>query len=456
MKDLSKVSEVQLYSLWKNLSIGMLTLVAVMTFSRLLPAFLSPVVAVIATAYIYTQLYNSRTREENACMLIPYALFFCLITYSFISIIVNVLWVWGIIPPLSVPRELIFFNAPFVPSLYLAPSCFITLTVVWFRRKRLRVCRDCKLNHSDNYEKLATGSIISHESKFQLGNLTLLFGGLTIAIYSYYFLVYDEIAINARDWYIFTWITVIAFILNEVYFIFRYYNLYLDLKENDEIITDAELADISAKTYLRYYVICGNSVYMDTHVVDPDSPFREQIDTPFVTRRSVNGIALPEVRNIIERLTGIKGGELRFFFGRKSPYITNHSILRYFYFLDGKPEDYEEFRVSGEWMDFDTYKRTYAQNPGKITKLALSDFSRLATIMLTEKIFNENGFRKNKLKSYTPNFNLIDVRNSDLDFQDEKWIKISLFNSDTKLYRLKKWWKGVTGSNKRSTTSWNK
>ena len=46
-----------------------------------------------------------------------------------------------------------------------------------------------------------------------------------------------------------------------------------------------------------------------------------------------------------------------------------------------------------------------------------------------------------KLKSYQPSFNLIDVRNSKLDFQDDKWINISMFNSDSPLFHIKRWWK---------------
>ncbi|MDE7109856.1 MAG: hypothetical protein K2O49_07835, partial [Muribaculaceae bacterium] len=86
----------------------------------------------------------------------------------------------------------------------------------------------------------------------------------------------------------------------------------------------------------------------------------------------------------------------------------------------------------------------------------VTDTTRLATIMLTEKTFDENGFRKSKIKMYNPSFNLIDVKNSNLDFQDDKWINISLFNSDTPMFRFKRWWrKFLNGSsNKRKNGSW--
>ena len=85
-----------------------------------------------------------------------------------------------------------------------------------------------------------------------------------------------------------------------------------------------------------------------------------------------------------------------------------------------------------------------------MAELGVYDLSRLATIMLTEKIFDENGFRKSGIRSYSPTFNLLEVRKSKIDFQDDKWIEISLFNSDTSFYKLKRWWKTRTqGSHKK-------
>lgn len=98
--------------------------------------------------------------------------------------------------------------------------------------------------------------------------------------------------------------------------------------------------------------------------------------------------------------------------------------------------------VDGEWVDFEDVKRFYTHTPGKFAPMAVGDISRLATIILTEKMYDENGRRKVRLKSYSPTFTLEDVRNSALDFQDDKWIKISMFNSDTPFYRVKKLFRG--------------
>lgn len=449
MDELGKINSLQLYNLWKNLTVGMVTLVAMIAISKQLPYFVSPVVSLVAAAFLYIYIYNSRaTSDGTSCMIVPYAIMVCLMGYSFATISLNIVHAWGI---WNLPAEFVFFTDPFIPTLILSPVCFIVMLVFVVRRRSLKkcsICKECNVMGNSGSTNRLVGNLLAHETYFQLKNLTIMFALLTVVIWSYFLIFYVNININARDWYIFIWLTIIAFVLDEMYFIARYYNLYLDLEENDEIISQEELNDMTSKTYLRYYVICGNNIFVDCHALDPAEPYKEIIDTPFFTKRSVSGIPLDEVRRIIEKMTGYPDGELRFFYGRKTGDDVKHSILRYFYFLDGDVKNYNNMNVDGEWMDYEKIKYLYSNNPGRLAALSVTDTTRLATIILTEKVFDENGFRKSKIKNYSPSFNLLDVRKSDIDFQDDKWIDISLFNSDTPLYRLKRWWRGVTNGSK--------
>lgn len=449
MDELEKVTSFQLYKLWRNLTIGMVTVIIIMTMSKLLPYFLSPVVSLLGAAALYTFIYDSRVKNETSCLMVPFGMLYALVGYSFVTIVLNVFYAWGI---KTLPPEFVFFTNPFIPSLIMNPVCFLTFLYMAIGRRKMPLCQVCQLRGAENSERGTMHQMINHETHFQLNNLTIIFGILSVLVWAYYIKFYVHININARDWYVFTWLTIIFFVLDELYFAARYYNLYLDLKENDEIISQDELNNMTAKTYLRYYVICGNSMYVDTHVIDPKTPYKEVVDTPFYTTRSVNGISVNEVKRIIKKMTGVDG-ELRFFYGRKVAEFTNYSVLRYFYFLDGEPSDYPQLNTDGEWMDFDKLKYLYSNNPGKLGDTAVTDTTRLATIILTEKIFDERGYRKSKIKLYNPSFNLIDVRKSNLDFQDDKWIKISMFNSDTPLYTFKRRWRKFLG--KKKSNSWS-
>lgn len=452
MQDLGKITSQQLYSFWKNLSIGLLTVVAVLVLSVLLPFYFSTIIALFAGAYLYTVLYNNKLKKHPTCMVVAYSIFMCLLSYSFISILLNILHIWDII---HIPPEFTFFSYPYIPSLLLCPICFVTMIVIYFRQGKMNMCIDCKLKNGDSLERGKLGALMVYESELQIKNLMMIFGVLTVVIWVYYLYFYINTDVNHRDWYVFMWLTIIAFLVDELYFMFRYFNLYLDMKENNEIITQEELRDMSATTYIRYYVVCGDHIFMSDKVSDPRMPFKPVIDTPFVTKRSVNGITIPEVTNIIRRMTGIRDGDLRFFFGRKM-HADRHSLLRYFYYLEGTWEDYPDMNVDGTWMSFDELKRIYSFNPELLAKICVSDITRLATIMLTYKIFDEKGFRKNKLKSYRPTFSLKEVKESHLDFQDDKWIKISLFNSDTPFYGLKRWFRGLFSSkSSKKAGQWN-
>lgn len=370
-------------------------------------------------------------------MVIPYAMFYCVIVYAFLTIFVNILDIWNFV---TIPKELSFFNEPFIAALIFDPVCFIVFLIFYFRRNNLAICRDCKISRGLSIERGKLGEILDVETKLQLINLVLVFGFLSAVVWIYYLVwYYEHSLVNNRDWYIFLWLNLIVFILDELYFGSRYYNIYLDLKENGEIISENELSDMSAKTYLRYYVICGNEIFVNTRVADPNVRHHYVLDTPFVTKRNVNGITTAEVKSIIKRLTNVDDGELRFFFGRKSMDIANHRILRYFYFVDSKDGSCPVMDIDGEWMSFRQLIKLYSTQPKDVSKTMLTDLSRMITIILTQKIFDERGYRKIKTKSYQPSFDLIEVRENNYDFQDDKWLRISMYNSDMRGFYFRKW-----------------
>lgn len=442
MQDFSKVNSLQLYRLWKDMSVGLLTLIVMMACSKILAPYFVVVAGLACAAFLYGRIYRSRVRNDGGCLLGIYVIFVCLLVYSFVVVVLNVLHMWAVI---KLPLEMCFLQEPFLPSLYLGPVCFFTCLVLLLCRRNLSMCMDCKLRNGGPRERGKLGAILDYESTFQLRNFLIVFGVLTIVTWGYYLIYYIDINLNQRDWYVFIWFTIILFVLDEVYFMFRYYNLYLGLTEGNEVVTPEDLKDMTARTYLRYYVICEDSIYLDSKSSDLIESYREVIDTPFVTRRNMSGVSIDEVKTLVHRMSGCNDGELRFFYGRKSNDMRRQSLLRYFYFLDGKVEDHTPLKAGGEWVPFDVVKRIYSTSPSSLGSILVSDISRMSTIMLTSKIFDEEGRRKVQIRSYRPSFSLKEVRSSRMDFQDDRWIRVSIFNSDTPFFRLKKWWHKLIG-----------
>lgn len=448
MKDLGKINSKQVYGLWKNLTVCLVTVASVVVFSKILPYYLSPVVALLIASGLYVYISNERFSNTRSCIIPPVAILYSIVSYAFLTIILNLMHVWGLF---EMPHEFIFFTDPFIPSLILNPISWVVLIVIFLRRKKMKACIDCRSGRSFHGQRGPSG-ILNFEAHLQMKNFIVMSGVLSLVVWAYYQFGYINVNINPRDAYIFTWLTVIGLFFDWIYFSWRYYNLYLDLKESDELITPAELRDMTAKTYLRFYVVSGNNMYLTRHAYDPSLGNTEVIDTPFFTKQTMNGMYGEDVKRLIEDMTGVEGGHLKFFYGRKSPDDNKHSLLRYFYFLDGDISDYPELNTEGEWVSFDKVKYIYSNMPNRMAELAVYDITRLATIMLTEKIFDERGYRKSGIKSYNPSFNLLEVRKSKIDFQDDKWIQISLFNSDTPLFKLKKWWRERTKGNRKKAS----
>lgn len=439
MQDFGKINSNQVYGLWKNLTVCLLAVMGTLVFSKILPYYLSPVVALLVASGLYVFIYNERFSNVKSCIVPAITILYSIVVYAFLTIILNLMHVWGLF---EMPHEFIFFTDPFIPALILNPVSFVVLLVTFLQRRHLKACVDCRSNRSFGGQRGALGAI-NTEAHIQMKNFIWMSGILSLAVWLYYQFAYIDVNVNARDAYIFTWLTVIGVLLDWLYFSWRYYNLYLDLQESHELITPAELRDMTAKTYIRFYVVCDDYMYLTEHAKDIND--RQEVwDTPFFTKQSMNGMLGNDVKSLIKKMTGVDEGELKFFYGRKNPNDGKNSLLRYFYFLDGDISDYPELETPGEWVSFDKVKYIYSNQPERMSELAVYDITRLATIILTEKIFDENGYRKNGIKSYNPTFNLKDVKKSNIDFQDDKWIEISLFNSDTPLYKLKKWWKTKT------------
>ena len=437
MKDIGKINSKEIYGLWRNLTISLLAVAATLVFSKMLPYYLSPVVALIIASLIYLYIYGVRSTTTKSCIIPSISVLYSIVAYAFVTIILNLMHIWGLF---EMPKEFVFFTHPFIPALILNPISFVVILLILLNQRRLKICIECRTRIMFGSQRGPLG-ILKREAHMQMKNFILLSGVLSLAVWAYYQFAYINVNINGRDDYIFTWLSVIGIILDWLYFTARYYNLYLDLMENNEIITPAELKDMTAKTYLRYYVVCGNYLYLTDQGVDTNGT-HGVYDTPFFTKQTMNGMLGEDVKNLIKRMTGVEDGELKFFYGRKGPAGENkHSLLRYFYFLNGDVSEYPQLDIPGQWVSFDKVKYIYSNYPTKMAELAVYDITRLATIMLTEKIFDEQGYRKSGIKSYNPTFNLPEVRKSKIDFQDDKWIEISLFNSDTPLYELKKWWR---------------
>lgn len=447
MKNIFKINSIQTFNMWRNVAYGLIIMALVLLLTYLLPKFLAPIISTAAAFGIYVMSYTESNRRNN-CLLHPAAILLILITYTFFLVALNLASLW--ITSFDIWYELSFFSDPYIPILLLAPVGLITAFTLLIRGQEASVCTDCRLTNGHYTLRGRIGIIFHHEAQIQLKNLILIFSLLTLGTYLYFFLVYNPVNITSRDTFVFLWVPILIFIFDTAYFAIRYYNLYLDLRERDQIVTPMELSEMSSKTWIRYYVICEDSIYLNMHSKDElnESGSESVVETPFIVNRETTTISESEAMSIIRALTGVRDGKLKFFFGRKSPDNFKHSVMRYFYFIPGEPENYPELNdVEGTWISSNKFK-TLLYNPTlRFSPLLRTDMTRLATIIITSKTFTKNGERRTKLKQYHPSFNFEELYDSRLDFQNDTWLRVSCFNSNTSHFKLKRMWRNFTRRN---------
>ena len=111
-----------------------------------------------------------------------------------------------------------------------------------------------------------------------------------MTIFIYYNVLYVDININNRDSFIFVWLTIIVLIIDIFYFLIRYYNLYLDLKESNHILLPEEINNKNELLFLRYYLICGNYIYLSSN--NYKNLNQGKLDTPFFIKINSSKITL--------------------------------------------------------------------------------------------------------------------------------------------------------------------
>lgn len=439
MDDLKKVNALHLYLFWKNISIALLMIAIIKVVNMYLPPFASILCTAVASIIIYVRIYLNKTSQHPTYMVVCYALMLAMIGYTVVCLITNLLDVWGVV---ELDDIFVFGRGDFIPALILAPIAVVSLGTCYLFRKPLHRFIDKSFNiHTDMFLKGKLGVILAHESRLQLRNLLVLFTLLTALNWTYYCFEFRP-GMNSRDIYVFFWLNIIGYAVYFIYLTSSVRSINEELEENGELITPGELRNMQEKTYYRFYVVCDNRVYVDKDCNDTEYRERKVLDTPYFLLRRSTPLNETEVKKIIATETGYDNGELKFFFGFETYGMRKHVLMRYFYFLPGTPADYPDFKPKGgEWLTYEEVHAIYKKRPHSLSSYLVADTARILTISRAAAIYDENGFRKSKLKAYVPSFRLQDVKGSDVDFQSDKWINVSKFNESVPFFRLRRWLK---------------
>lgn len=423
-----------LFALWRDWVVACGAPMLVMLFSIWLPAVWLPLVTFILTVLLIWAVKTSKQSAIMSCHLTIYVIYRAMLYSGIIMLALAFL----------VKHELLeqWFGAynkvhAYIPELVIAPVTYLVAKYALIRREKLNFCKDCNERLGQKIEQGFLGRMFRQEGRFQQKVLTLMFLGLTIEGYLYYWIIYFNGYFNATDKFAFVWLPIIVYAGSVILMGFRYFMLWMYYSQ-DRQGGDVEHASV---TRLRYIIVHDDKMYLapseDSKYKDPDEV---EYDTPAVyTFQRRDKIMAPEAEEYFVRLTKIHDLSIRFMYASETVGGAINSI--HFIVEIKNPEELTDSPLKGEWYSLTQVNDMLHQR--RLSPMFMAELHRLYHITMAWKTYDRDGKRRYRQKHYRPAFRLKDIHNPDVDYNDKQWLYVSRMNEDIPFFKLRRWWDRV-------------
>ncbi len=423
-----------IFSMWLNWVMGVGALGIIIFLSPLMSKMWLPLVAFTFELLLFTLIRRNREARVAVCYLIPFVVTRVLFWSATIMIIINLLhtqwFVNDVFDPAMINSEI-----PFISILIIAPATLVVTGYALWKGYNLNYCIDCSMRHGTAAERGFLGTLFSQERNYQLRMLFGLSGLLTVSSWTYYWLFYININLNAPDKFFFVWMPIILYLLSFIYLGARYVSLWVYYCQNIE----GSVLRHGSSTLLRYLVMCDDYMYLNIPDRNKDlKPGEEFIDTPvhiFIPFRSRMGESDAEF--FFKGFSGIKNSDIRFMY-LNANYDTDCNIYHYATIVNSR-KVVEDSRLEGEWFTMPQIERMMNEN--KLSPILGAEITRLYTMTMAWKTYDRAGRRLYDIKNYKPTFRLRDFKDWDLDLNDPIWLFVSVNNEDRPFYHIRRFWR---------------
>lgn len=368
-------------------------------------------------------------KKMSVCYRIPGMNTMVLLVSALIMIIIDIIGMdWEPVWIKPQPRnELI----PYVSTLIVYPVVF--LISLWYIAigRRTVACVHCQIRHGSHTERGLIAKLFEQESSIQLKVMCAMSGILSVVDWSYYFLYYINVNYNSPDIFFFAIIPTALTFLSIVYFYIRYTGMWRYYCFNP-----AMEAIHGTSTSLRVIVIVGDYLLLDL--------YNDRIvDTPVKSFVSFTSEMTPErAGQIFREITGVDAPMMRLAYESEET-STLANTFHYLCFFDSIHE-IQGGKIQGQLY---SYNRVIGMIRSKLLAPELrSELERIYTVAMAWKTYTPEGRRIYPVKHYRPSFSFKDIKSYDVDYNDKRWLAITVNNEDSRFYRLRKLWnKHVNG-----------
>lgn len=431
-------NEHAIFSLWLNWAVSLGSLTLPMVFAMLVPKLFLPLV-VFGVAGLLIIYNNSGQRyRSSSCSLIPQIAIRALALSGFIMMMICILFTRGVMDHIYEPA-LLNKNIPFITVLVVAPVTLAVSVWAYFFRENSSICRHCHVKYGSIAERGFIGKIFRQESHYQLSFLIVLASILSIISWVYYFLFYINVNLNTPDRFFFCWVPVILYSLSIIYVGMRYFTLWGYYYQDVEGSNHRH----GTSTCVRYLIICGESIYISKADEFHDIPDLDKYDSPgmlVLNRR--DSVTINEARSFWKDISNMKDDDFTIRFMYSGDDASRACNFFHFICCVNDKDSINNSHMKGSWHTLSQIQRLL--NNHDLSPLLAGEIHRLYTVTMAWKTYDIDGKRLYKVKNYRPMFRLNGICEWDVDFNNPRWLQVSVFNQDKPLYKLRRLWHKYT------------
>lgn len=330
----------------------------------------------------------------------------------------------------ALPRDLVNREIPYITSLIIFPVATVISLTEWIHFGKSRHCHLCKSRLGLTPQDHMSNNLFHTEAIFQLKLLFFISLGISIINWGYFFGWYSNASYNGQDKYFYLIVPIVIYILSLFYTGSRYNTFITRLPAIYDNISDHK----DDQTELRYLIIHDDTMLLDQHTSSEDILC---VDTPAIANLNA-GCAVTDAdsRTKFAQISKLNEFSLRLLY--TSDFITDpdRKVYHYLVMLNDGESGIAGLKLKGTWSTLDQIYRLYKL--GALLPALSAEIFRIYSITMAWKTYDTDGFRLYPIKNYVPTFRLRDFRNWDVDYSDNKWLKIISDNEDHRFYRIRR------------------
>lgn len=362
-----------------------------------------------------------RMSSMPMCYRLPAIITLILALSGIIMLLINMTtWEPSWIKP-QTPNERI----PYVSALIVYPVAFACSLWHLLIGRRSLACVHCQIKNGSYNERGLITKLFYQESTFQMKFMLVMAGLLSVIDWTYYYMGYVNVNYNNRDLFFFVWLPTALTVLSVVFFFSRYSGMWRHYCHNPAMQTIH-----GDSTAMRYLVIVGDHIFLDLYnglIVDTPVKCFLRFTTEMPHSRA---------SETFHNITGLRASNLHLAYESEET-TTLANTFHYLVYYDSI-DQIEGARVQGQLYSLN---RVLEMVRSRLLAPELrSELERIYTVAMAWKTYTLDGKRIYPVKNYKPSFRFRDIPTYNVDYNDKRWLAVTINNEDKPFFWFRKFW----------------